>query len=329
MPAYALAETLGFEQDASALQRIVVIRLGEQLVGLLVESVGEGDAMRDATVRPLPQRLQRRVVRGAIVRPEDGQIALLIDPQEALAQRLAGAALALRPVGPPAAPRAAPYALIVDDSVTIRRTLEQALTQAGFKTGQARDGREALEMMERALPRVLILDVEMPRLSGFQLLKIMRRSSVYQQVRVVMLTSRAADEHREYALAIGADAYLVKPFDACSLNRSLCEFRESPTTAIHGRNGAHGAASGRAAAHGPGDCAGARLRWAGASPGHQRRHEPAWPGRTIRRPATHPSAGGAGAARLRRRHGYKWQDDHQWPGRLYAARRWVAYLAQS
>jgi len=66
-------------------------------------------------------------------------------------------------------------------------------------------------MMERALPRVLILDVEMPRLSGFQLLKIMRRSSVYQQVRVVMLTSRAADEHREYALAIGADAYLVKP----------------------------------------------------------------------------------------------------------------------
>ncbi len=211
MPAFALAETLGFEQDASALQRIVVIRLGEQLVGLLVESVGEGDAMRDATVRPLPRRLQRRVVRGAIVRPEDGQIALLIDPQEALAQRLAGAALALRPVGPPAAPRAAPYALIVDDSVTIRRTLEQALAQAGFKTGQARDGREALEMMERALPRVLILDVEMPRLSGFQLLKIMRRSSLYQQVRVVMLTSRAADEHREYALAIGADAYLVKP----------------------------------------------------------------------------------------------------------------------
>jgi chemosensory pili system protein ChpA (sensor histidine kinase/response regulator) len=211
MPAYALAETLGFEQDASALQRIVVIRLGEQLVGLLVESVGEGEAMRDATVRPLPRRLQRRVVRGAIVRPEDGQIALLIDPQEALAQRVAGNTLALRTVGPPAAPRAAPYALVVDDSVTIRRTLEQALTQAGFKTGQARDGREALEMMERALPRVLILDVEMPRLSGFQLLKIMRRSSVYQQVRVVMLTSRAADEHREYALAIGADAYLVKP----------------------------------------------------------------------------------------------------------------------
>ncbi|HEY7974332.1 MAG TPA: response regulator, partial [Ktedonobacterales bacterium] len=211
MPAYALAETLGFEQEVAALRRIVVIRLRGQLVGLLVESVGDGD-VRDATVRPLPRRLQRRVVRGAIVRPEDGQVALLIDPQEALAQRLAGAEIALRPAGQPSGPRAvAPWALIVDDSVTIRRTLEQTLTQAGFKTSQARDGYEALEIMARELPRVVILDVEMPRLSGYQLLTIMRSSPQYQQVRVAMLTSRAADKHRDYALALGADAYLVKP----------------------------------------------------------------------------------------------------------------------
>ncbi len=211
LTAYALAETLGFEQDAAALGRIVVIRLRGQSVALLVESVGDGD-VREATVRPLPQPLQRRVVRGVIVRPEDGQVALLIDPQEALALRLAGAEIVLRPASAPATPRdAAPWVLIVDDSVTIRRTLEQTLTLAGFKTSLARDGYEALEMMEHELPRVIVLDVEMPRLSGFELLTIMRSSPQYQQVRVAMLTSRAADKHRDYALAIGADAYLVKP----------------------------------------------------------------------------------------------------------------------
>jgi chemosensory pili system protein ChpA (sensor histidine kinase/response regulator) len=190
---------------------MVVIQLRGQMVALLVEAVGKGD-VREATVRPLPRRLQRRVVRGAIVRQEDGQVALLIDPQEALAQLLAGAEIILRPAMLPTEPRTpAPWVLIVDDSVTIRRTLEQTLSAAGFKTSQARDGYEALEIMEHELPRVIILDVEMPRLSGFELLKLLRRSPQYAQVRVAMLTSRAADKHRDYALSIGADAYLVKP----------------------------------------------------------------------------------------------------------------------
>ncbi|HEU5344436.1 MAG TPA: response regulator [Ktedonobacterales bacterium] len=211
MRAYALAETLGFAQDASALRRVVVIQMQGQQVGLLVESVGEGD-VRVATVRPLPPRLRRRVVRGAIVRPEDGQVALLIDPMEALARRISGAQIMLRPAQSRPEPRvAAPSVLIVDDSVTIRRSVEQTLMQAGFKTRLARDGMEALERMEEELPRVVILDVEMPRLSGFELLAIMRNSPQYAQTRVVMLTSRAADKHRDYALAIGADDYLVKP----------------------------------------------------------------------------------------------------------------------
>lgn len=209
--AYALAETLGFQQDASVLRRAVVVQLHGQQVALLVESVGEGD-VRVATVRPLPPHLRRRVVRGAIVLPEDGQVALLIDPLEALAQRVTGAQIMLRPTPSHAEPRvAAPCVLIVDDSVTIRKTLEQTLNQAGFKTRQARDGIEALERMEAELPRVVILDVEMPRLSGFELLAIMRDSPQYAQTRVVMLTSRAADKHRDFALATGADAYLVKP----------------------------------------------------------------------------------------------------------------------
>lgn len=209
--AYALAELLGFEQDATALRRLVIMRVRGQSVGLLVEQVGEGD-VREAAVRPLPQSLRRRVVRGVIVRPEDGQVALLIDPQDALAERLTHAWTTLRPATRmDRRPDDRPSALIVDDSVTIRRALEQMLTQAGFATRQARDGAEALRLMEQELPRVLVLDIEMPHMSGFDLLDIMSKSPKYEQVRIVMLTSRAGDEHRDYALAKGADAYLVKP----------------------------------------------------------------------------------------------------------------------
>ena len=209
--AFALAELLGFEQDVAALRRLVVMRVRGQSVGLLVEAVGEGD-VREAAVRPLPQALRRRVVRGVVVRPEDGQVALLIDPQDALAERLTHDWTTLRPAASVAQrPGVGPSALIVDDSVTIRRALEQMLAQAGFTTRQARDGDEALQMMEWELPRVVVLDIEMPHMSGFDLLDVMSKSPKYEQVRVVMLTSRAGDEHRELALAKGADAYLVKP----------------------------------------------------------------------------------------------------------------------
>lgn len=211
LPAYALAEALGFEQDVDALRRMIVIERHGEEVALLVESVGNGDVV-EAAVRPLPRRLRRRVVRGVVVRPEDGDVALLIDPHEALTQRLTGAEIALRPASLTAEPRIpSPSVLIVDDSVTIRRTLEQTVTAMGLKTHLAHDGYEALEVMENELPRVVILDVEMPRLSGFELLTIMRSLPQYQRVRVAMLTSRAADKHRDYAMAIGADAYLVKP----------------------------------------------------------------------------------------------------------------------
>lgn len=211
VPAFALAELLGFEQDRDKLRHMALVRRPGETVALLLESVGDAD-VREAAVRPLPRRFERRVVRGAVVRPEDGEVALLIDPQEVLAQRRFSAEVMLRPARAPVEPRApSPTVLIVDDSVTIRRSLEQSLTAAGFSISQASDGREALEVMEKDLPAVVVLDVEMPRLSGFELLTIMRSSPQYQQVRVVMLTTRAADKHRNYALAIGADAYLVKP----------------------------------------------------------------------------------------------------------------------
>jgi chemosensory pili system protein ChpA (sensor histidine kinase/response regulator) len=206
--AFSLAESLGLMSEEPPSAAIVVERRGQQ-VALLVDAIG---AMRDTMVRPLPSYLKRRLIRGVTIRSEDGAMALLVDTGELVDQRLAGVAAPLH--GARArAPLSAPVArvLIVDDSVTIRRTLDQMLTGAGFSTALARDGYEALELMEAELPRVVILDVEMPRLSGYELLGVMRSAPRYRQTRVVMLTSRAGADHERRARELGADEYLVKP----------------------------------------------------------------------------------------------------------------------
>lgn len=208
IPAFSLGECLGMVSDGAPKAAIIMERRGRR-VALLVDGIG---AMRETMVRPLPSYLKRRLLRGVTVRPEDGAIALLVDTGELIDERLKGATApqrAARPHVPPPAPVA--RVLIVDDSVTIRRTVDQMLTAAGFSTALARDGYEALEKMEVELPRVVILDVEMPRLSGYELLTVMRRAPKYNQTRVVMLTSRAGAHDERYARELGADEYLVKP----------------------------------------------------------------------------------------------------------------------
>lgn len=206
--AFSLAECLGLAPNGPEGAAVIIERRG-QYVAFLVDSIG---AMRETMVRPLPSYLKRQVIRGVTIRAEDGAMALLIDTGELVEQRLAGAATpphrarAHRP-----SPQSVARVLIVDDSLTIRRTLDQMLAGAGFSTALACDGYEALEMMEAELPRVVILDVEMPRLSGYELLSVMRSSQKYHQARVVMLTSRAGAKHEQYARELGADEYLVKP----------------------------------------------------------------------------------------------------------------------
>ncbi len=209
IPAYSLAECLGLASDEPP-GAAFVVESRQRYVALLVHAFG---AMRETMVRPLPAYLQRKLIRGVTIRSEDGALTMLIDASELAEQLLAGA---IRPphFTPTRVPRSQPpvsRVLIVDDSVTIRRALDQMLTGAGFSTALARDGYEAWEMMEAEAPRAVILDVEMPHMDGYELLKTMRRSPRYAQTRVIVLTSRAGARHERQARELGADEYLVKP----------------------------------------------------------------------------------------------------------------------
>lgn len=208
IPVFALAELLGIEYEVRDPQMTLLAEVGRRRVALLVDGVHED---LEVAVQALPLHLKRRALRGASV-TANGQLLLLLDLPELVAGTLDGARTQPRLRALPALPVSlAPRVLIVDDSVSIRRTLEHTLQRSGFEVQVARDGIEALELMLHSVPRVMILDIEMPRIDGFELLSIVRESPRFAGVRVVMLTSRAAEKHREHARTLGAEAYLVKP----------------------------------------------------------------------------------------------------------------------
>ena len=105
-----------------------------------------------------------------------------------------------------------PYLLVVDDSPSVRRVVSNMLKANGWQVQTARDGVEALEVIARERPAVVLLDIEMPRMDGYELMATVRRQDQYRYLPLVVLTSRAATKHHQRAMQLGANAYIVKPY---------------------------------------------------------------------------------------------------------------------
>ena len=105
-----------------------------------------------------------------------------------------------------------PYLLVVDDSPSVRRVVSNMLKANGWEVLTARDGIEALEQIARERPAAVLLDIEMPRMDGYELMASIRAQEQYRDLPLIALTSRAAIKHRERATQLGANEYLVKPY---------------------------------------------------------------------------------------------------------------------
>ena len=102
--------------------------------------------------------------------------------------------------------------LVVEDEPTIERALTFLLSQAGFTVRVARDGEEALAEVESEPPALVLLDVMLPKRDGFDVCETIRANPAWKDVRIIMLTAMGRDADRRRGLALGADAYLTKPF---------------------------------------------------------------------------------------------------------------------
>jgi chemosensory pili system protein ChpA (sensor histidine kinase/response regulator) len=109
--------------------------------------------------------------------------------------------------------------LVVDDSFSVRRVVANLVKSAGWQPILAKNGLEALDIVQRArrLPDLILLDVEMPQMDGYELTSTLRAQDASQQLPLVMLTSRAGEKHRRTAFEVGATEYLVKPYQDVTL----------------------------------------------------------------------------------------------------------------
>jgi len=106
----------------------------------------------------------------------------------------------------------APLILVVDDSITVRVFTQRLLQRTGYRVVLAEDGLEALERLKQERPQVVLADIEMPRMDGFDLARHIRADGALANLPIIMITSRIAHKHREVARQLGVNHYLGKPY---------------------------------------------------------------------------------------------------------------------
>ncbi len=160
-----------------------------------------------------------------------GEVVLIINPVQ-LAQRIDTAteapmvvrtAQATRAAAASAAASGPPLVMIVDDSLTVRKITSRLLTREGFEVITAKDGLDALQVLGEKMPDVILLDIEMPRMDGFEFTKTVKADARTSHIPIIMITSRTAEKHRNRAQELGVEGYLGKPFQEEELLRRLRE----------------------------------------------------------------------------------------------------------
>ena len=203
---------------------IVVIQREQQFFGLAVERI---ITEQELVIKPFgaalasPNYLYGCTILGdgSAVPVVDAVALLAISQQPANTisgsdTSSSGRSEAAVPTGVPTAIQMAqaPTILVVDDAITLRRTLALFLEREGFRVLQAQDGQEAMDQLQQAAVQLIVCDIEMPNMNGFEFLNARRQDSQLVQIPVVMLTSRSNEKHRWLALKLGANAYFTKPY---------------------------------------------------------------------------------------------------------------------
>jgi len=120
-----------------------------------------------------------------------------------------------------------PVALVVDDSITMRRVTQRLLERNGMRVVTARDGLQAVAMLQDHPPDIILLDIEMPRMNGYEFATHVRNNPGTENLPIIMITSRVSDEHRARAIELGVNDFLGKPYQESALLdavRNLIDF---------------------------------------------------------------------------------------------------------
>lgn len=213
-------ETLSVEEEAPRVP-LLLVNAGDRHVALLADDM-EGN--REVVVKPVgPQIAHIPGISGATIFG-DGSIGLLLD-LGSLVRSLPRIDMFEAPSFEEAATAGLeeipPLIMVVDDSITVRRVTQRLLERRGARVLTAKDGVEALEQLQDHKPDAMLLDIEMPRMDGYELAGHMKNDSRLRSIPIIVITSRTGEKHRARADQIGIDRYLGKPYQEVELLEAI------------------------------------------------------------------------------------------------------------
>jgi len=212
-----LASFVGLEPSPLPLQDVtipvVLVRAGEHSTGLVAdELVGS----REIVVKSVgPQISSIRGISGATILG-DGRIVIILDIGALVRAEWRARIQPPTPVPKERGDRRT-FAMVVDDSITVRRVTQRLLERNGMRVITARDGLDAVALLQDNVPDVILLDIEMPRMDGYEVAAHVRNDPRLKDVPIIMVTSRVGEKHRARAIELGVDDYLGKPYQEAQL----------------------------------------------------------------------------------------------------------------
>jgi chemosensory pili system protein ChpA (sensor histidine kinase/response regulator) len=194
---------------------ILLVKGGTERVALEVDSLSGNQEVVVKAVGPQLARVPG--LAGATVLG-NGEVALILNPVGLAARAVERANVPVEVAPAPTETQivqaaTAASVMVVDDSLTVRKISGRLLARHGYHVLTAKDGVDALEQLGEVMPDVMLLDIEMPRMDGFDLARNIRADNRLKHIPIIMITSRTADKHRQHAAEIGVNHYLGKPYD--------------------------------------------------------------------------------------------------------------------
>lgn len=219
-PLYDLGSLVGqapARADGQHQVPLLLVRAGDLRAAVAIDQVLGN---REIVVKPVGLQIASVPgIYGATI-TGDGRVVVILDVAPLVRRFLANPTLPVL-ASTPRQERQVPLVMVVDDSLTMRKVTGRILERHNFEVAVARDGVEALERLEERVPDLMLLDIEMPRMDGYELATAMRADPRYKDVPIVMITSRSGDKHRQRAFEIGVQRYLGKPYQELDLMRNV------------------------------------------------------------------------------------------------------------
>ncbi len=195
---------------------LLLINSGDHQVAFLVDEIFGN---REIVVKPLGPPLNQLAYYSGATILGDGKVALILDMPGLIRTKAFGKLKSLSQVE--AKVEKKPLIMVVDDSITIRKVTTRILERNNFDVITAKDGVDAAQQLQEITPDLMLLDVEMPRMDGFELATQIRASALHRDLPIIIITSRTGEKHKKRANEIGVNRYLGKPFQEESLLQEI------------------------------------------------------------------------------------------------------------